>query len=84
MSEITNKKTENKFITQYSAVGFDFNNIDFSNFAFTTKNNSYVVYKIKEKKFIEISLKFYSDELDKPFGIYSAIIEAFVGAYVKK
>ena len=84
VSEITNKKTENKFITQYSAVGFDFNNIDFSNFAFTTKNNSYVVYKIKEKKFIEISLKFYSDELDKPFGIYSAIIEAFVGAYVKK
>ena len=84
VSEITNKRIDEKFITQHSATGFDFTNLDFSNFSFTTKSNSYVVYKIKEKKFVEISLKFYSDELDKPFGIYSAIIEAFVGGYVKK
>lgn len=84
VSEITNKRQQEKYITQFSANGFDFANIDFSNFTFETSNNSYIVYKIKEKKFIELSLKFYSDELDKPFGLYSAIIEAFVGAYVKK
>lgn len=84
ISEITNKRHEEKFVTKYSATGFDFENMDFSNFSFETNSNSYVVYKIKEKKFVELSLKFYSDELDKPFGIYSAIIEAFVGGYIKK
>ncbi|MCI8654267.1 MAG: hypothetical protein HFJ48_00075 [Clostridia bacterium] len=84
IAEKTNKKEELKEIAKYSATGFDFNNIDFNNFSFETRNNSYIVYKIKEKKFVEISLKFYSDELDKPFGIYSAILEAFVGGYVKK
>jgi len=58
--------------------------IDYSNFAYTTKNESYIVYKIKEKKFLNISLKFYSDELDKPFGIYSAVLEAFIGGYAKR
>lgn len=84
VAETTNKRQEEKYITKYSANGFDFENIDFSNLSFVTSNNSYIVYKIKEKKFTELSLKFYSDELDKPFGIYSAILEAFVGGYVKK
>ena len=84
VAEKTNKKEEIKEIAKYSATGFDFDNIDFSNFSFETKNNSYIVYKIKEKKFVEISLKFYSNELDKPFGIYGAILEAFIGGYVKK
>jgi hypothetical protein len=84
VSEITNKRQDERFIKQYSATGFDFSNIDFGNFSFVTNNQSYVVYKIKEKKFVELSLKFYSDEIDKPFGIYSAMIEAFVGGYVKK
>lgn len=84
VSEMTNKRQDEKYITKYSANGFDFSNVDFSNMSFVTNNNSYIVYKIKEKKFVELSLKFYSDELDKPFGIYSAILEAFVGGYVKK
>lgn len=83
ISERASKKDE-KFITSKSATGFDFANMDFSNFAFTTRDESYIVYKIKEKKFMELSLKFYSDELDKPFGLYKAIIEAFVGGYIKR
>lgn len=83
VSERTNKKNE-RFISSKSATGFDFNNIDFSNFAFTTQNQSDFIYKIKEKKFNELSLKFYSDEKDKPFGLYSATIEVFVGGYIKK
>lgn len=84
VAEKTNKMIDGKYITQFNSNGFDFNNFDFSNVTFITKNNSYIVYKIKEKKFVEISLRFYSDELNKPFGIYSAILEAFIGGYVKK
>lgn len=83
ISERTNKR-DTRYITSKSATGFDYSNIDYSNFAYTTKNESYIVYKIKEKKFLNISLKFYSDELDKPFGLYSAVLEAFVGGYVKR
>ncbi len=77
----TNRKPE-KFIKEYSATGFDFNNIDFSNFAFTTKEMSYIVYKIKMKKFIDLTLKFYSE--DRPFGLYDATLEVFQGSYVKR
>ena len=84
VSEKTNKKDTIREIARNSATGFDFENIDFENFSFETQNNSYIIYKIKEKKFVEISLKFYSDEIDKPFGIYSAILGAFIGGYVKK
>lgn len=84
VAECTNKRSDNKLISMYSSTGFDFENVDFTNFAFTTKNNSYIIYKIKEKKFLEISLRFYSDELDKPFGLYNAILEAFAGGYMKK
>lgn len=83
IAERTNKRDE-RFITSKASTGFDYNNIDYSNFAYTTKNESYIVYKIKEKKFLNISLKFYSDEVDKPFGIYSAVLEAFVGGYAKR
>lgn len=80
----TDKSDEYRYATEKSATGFSFLNIDFSNFSFITSNKSYLIYKIKEKKINEISLKFYSDEKDKPFGLYSAVIEAFVGGYVKK
>lgn len=80
----TDKSDEYRYTTEKSATGFSFLNIDFSNFSFITSNKSYLIYKIKEKKINEISLKFYSDEKDKPFGLYSAVIEAFVGGYVKK
>lgn len=80
----TDKSDEYRYTTEKSATGFSFLSIDFSNFSFITSNKSYLIYKIKEKKINEISLKFYSDEKDKPFGLYSAVIEAFVGGYIKK
>lgn len=84
ISESTDKRQEEKYISKFSINGFDFSNFDFSSLSFITSNKNNVIYKIKEKKFIEISLKFYSDELNKPFGLYNAILEAFVGGYVKK
>ena len=80
----TDKSDEYRFVTKKSLNGFSFNNLDFSNFSFETTNKAYVIYKIKEKKINKLSLKFYSDEKDKPFGIFSSVIEAFVGGYIKK
>ena len=84
IAQKTNKATTSKYIKDYASGGFNFNEIDFSNFSFTIGATSNIVYKIKEKKFVELQLKFYSDELDKPFGLYDAIIEAFEGGYVKR
>lgn len=84
VAERTNKSQNDKFIKEFASGGLDYGNIDYSNFAYTTSITSNIVYKIKEKKFVELQLKFYSDELDKPFGIYDAIIEAFEGGYVKR
>lgn len=80
----TDKSEEYKFVTQKSANGFKFSELNFSNFSFVTTDKSYLVYKIKVKKVNELSLKFYSDEKDKPFGIFSSTIEAFAGGYIKK
>lgn len=73
-----------KLLKESSLNGFDFNNIDFSNFSFSTEDNAYVSFKIKLKKIIDYQLKFYSDEIDKPFGLYSITLEAFLGSFVKR
>ena len=41
----------------------------------------YVVTKVKQKKWKCIQMKFSSD---KPFGIFSSTLEAYIGAYVKR
>ena len=46
----TDKSPEYKFTTQKSANGFNFNNINFANFSFTTTDKLRLLYKIKEKK----------------------------------
>ena len=84
ISRKINTSDEYKYVTQKSLTGFNFKSLDFRNFSFVTTNQSYVILKIKEKKINEISLKFYSDEKDKPFGLFSAALEAFIGGYIKK
>jgi hypothetical protein len=80
----TERMSDFEYLTQKNLNGFNFGDIDFENFSFENTKEVYLIYKIKKKKIHEISLKFYSDELDKPFGIYSIILEAFIGGYVKK
>lgn len=83
IAEKTNKKQQ-KEITSKSLNGFSYVDFNYDDFSYMSTNDSYITYKIKEKKFIELSIKFYSDELNKPFGLYGATIEAFVGGYVKR
>lgn len=80
----TNRTNEYELIKEASGNGFDFGNIDFNNFSFSTGDNSYIVFKCKEKKFIDLSMKVFSDELDKPFGLIGISLEAFLGGYVKR
>lgn len=77
-------KIDEKEITRYIASGFSFVDFSFVDLSFTTTDKSFMKYKIKEKKLTQISLTFYSDELNKPFGIYNATLEAFIGGYVKE
>lgn len=64
--------------------GFDFNNWDFGNLDFDVKSQNYLVVKIKEKKFVDLSIQVLSDEIDRPFGLYGVTIESYVGGYIKK
>ena len=44
-------------------------------------SKGYIVYRVKEKKFKWIQLEFSSN---KPFGLFSCTLEAFIGGYVKR
>lgn len=63
---------------------FDFSDLDFEDFTFNTSDKNEYYFKAKNKKWARISLKFYSDELRKPFGIFGVILEAFVQGYAKE
>lgn len=53
----------------------------FEVFGSYSNTKGYIVYRIKKKKWKEIQLKFSSSQR---FGLFSATLEAFVGAYVKR
>ena len=46
-----------------------------------TDEKGYIVYRVKEKKFKWLQLEFSSN---KPFGLFSCTLEAFIGGYVKR
>jgi hypothetical protein len=64
--------------------GFDFNEIDFANFTFATELTDLHFFRVKKKKISWFMLKFYSDELDAPFGLYEATLEYIVTKYAKE
>lgn len=84
IAEKTNKAVEWKDVKEVAGQGFDFAHLDFANFSFETGDNTYVVFRVKEKKIIDISLKIYSDIINKPFGLSEISLEAFISGYVKR
>ena len=99
----TNKEEDWTLIKEASTNGFSFvtfqdeGSFDFDNFTFVSGDYSYVVFRVKKKKFIDLQLKFYLDDeieikdgqevhrnLDKPFGIALVEIENFLGGYAKR
>ena len=64
----TNKENDWTLVKEASTNGFDFTTVieggsfDFSNFSFDSGDYSYVVFRLKKKKFIDLQLKFYLDD----------------------
>lgn len=80
-------KTDTGFYQENSAHNggyFDFSDLDFSDFTFNTSDKNEYFFKAKNKKWARISLKFYSDETTKPFGIFGVTLEAILGGYAKE
>lgn len=73
-----------KLLKEFSISGFRYDNVNYANFTYATGDNSFIAFKIKEKKFITSQIKIYCDELDKPFGLINETISAFIGGYVKR
>ncbi len=69
-------KTAFQDIKNVRTAGFTFDTVDFSRFTFGTGLSGRIVYRIDAGKVEYISLKFYSDEKDKPFGLYDAALQA--------
>lgn len=64
----TNRENDWTLVKEASTNGFDFTteieggSFDFSNFSFDSGDYSYVVFRLKKKKFIDLQLKFYLDD----------------------
>jgi hypothetical protein len=99
----TNKEADWTLVKEASLNGFSFvtyqdgGTFDFANFTFDSLDYSYIVFRLKKKKFIDLQLKFYLDDeteevdgeivhknIDKPFGIALVEIENFLGGYAKR
>lgn len=72
-----------KLLKTIASAGFDFNNIDFDNFSFSSGDNFYLVFRIKQKKIKHVQFKFECSELNKRFGIYQLNTSAYLGSFVK-
>jgi hypothetical protein len=79
----TDKDSET-LISRINTGFFDFEDIDFEDFTFNTFDETDIVFKKKVKKFKRLQIVLYSDELAKPFGIYSVTMAAKIGNYYKK
>jgi hypothetical protein len=69
---------ENVLRSATGGFSFESGKFSFMNFSFGTGTRGKIIYKIKKKKVKEVSLKFYSDEAGKPFGLYEATLSATV------
>lgn len=84
IAERTNKRGEWKEVKDVSTNGFSYSHMDYANFSYVATDNTYIVYRVKEKKIIDLSIKVYSDIKDKPFGLIDINVEAFISGYVKR
>lgn len=82
--EVCTNKKDWKVLKELSTHGFDYTSVDYANYSYVTGYNTYAVFKIKIKKFIDYQLRFSSVAKDKPFGLYSCTLEAFLGSFVKR
>lgn len=78
----TNRK-DYTFVSKYSAKGFSYVDFSYIDFTYVLASDSKILYKIKQRNIHELLLRFYTDELNRPFGVYDAMIEVYTGGYIK-
>ncbi len=71
-------------ILESKTSGFSYENFSYEEFIYGTGIRGEILYKIKKRKIKELSLKFYSDNIGKPFGLYDAALEIAIQNYIKK
>lgn len=79
---ITDRDGETLLATKATS-GFNFEDINFDNFSFGNTLQNMVFFNAKKKKILYFQLKFYSDELNTPFGLYSSVCEYIIKKYAK-
>ncbi len=57
---------------------------EITDFSFGTGVRGKIVYRFNRRRIKDISLKFYSDEIGKPFGLYEATLQAAIMNYTRK
>lgn len=77
------ERTPYKYNTGQNTGVLDFGDMDFVDFSFETSDVTSVYFKPREKKFERFTTMFYSDVLNRPFGLLMVVFEAFVGGYSK-
>lgn len=82
--EVRTNKKDWKILKEVTTKGFSYIGFSYSDFAYSTGYQSYIAFKIKIKKFIDFQLRFSNVGKDKPFGLYSCTLEAFIGSFVKR
>ena len=80
-AKTTNKKGSVIDVVGDITVSMKLDNNSFQKIETYKNTKGYVVHKKKKKKWKSIQMKFSSN---KPFSLYSATLEAFVGGYVKR
>ena len=84
--DINTDRDSNDRIFSQSTSGFNYENgFSYLNrFCYLTSIRSQIFFKAKKKKIKFFSLKFYSDEIDKPFGLYDIVVEYRIVKYAKR
>ena len=73
-------------VLSVASSGFTFvqGSFSFAEISFGTGVRGKIIYRFNKRRIKDISLKFYSDEIGKPFGLYEATLQAAIMNYTRK
>ena len=74
----------NELSTTSSGFTFEEGSFSFADLSFGTGVRGRIQYRFNRRRIKDISLKFYSDEIGKPFGLYEATLQAAIMNYTRK
>lgn len=76
---ISSECESERLLCRHIASGFSFEGFSFNNFSFGTGVRGRFFFNPKSHNLARVKLKFYSDEINRPFGLYEAAVEYSLG-----